>query len=157
MTRKFGPKNRCEEEIFAIEELIFDVQYTIQKLMKRANISQKELAKRLGCSAPRVSQILSDEGANVTIETLARVLHALGAECDFGRCVIDDPEVVQTKLIVSTAHQRTLSWAKEAQPAAQQLRAGDSFAGVARQAVQRKRPGIVEAANLNHSVPAEAA
>jgi transcriptional regulator with XRE-family HTH domain len=44
--------------------------------MRSRNISRKELATEVGVSEPRLSQIFS-ERSNLTIKTIARVVHAL--------------------------------------------------------------------------------
>ncbi len=85
MTEVFRPKDQSEEKIFAVEELIFDVQYEIQKLLSSRGLTQKNLAERLGCSPARVSQMLNDKGGNMTLETIARALFALEAKCNFAK------------------------------------------------------------------------
>jgi transcriptional regulator with XRE-family HTH domain len=74
-----GPKNKKEEEIFAIEYFIADVQYAIQKVMNLRRVSRSELAKRLGCSKANITRLLSED-ANITVETVARIFHALEDE-----------------------------------------------------------------------------
>lgn len=78
----FGPRDQNEEFIFALENLRADFQYAVLKALKQQGISQAELARRLGVSAPWVSQILSDE-ANITIESAARVIAALKLDLSF--------------------------------------------------------------------------
>lgn len=73
----FGPRNAEEEYILAEESFRIDVQVAIHEAMQAKRVNQKELAKRLGLTEARVSQIFSDE-CNVTIRTLAKVFHALG-------------------------------------------------------------------------------
>lgn len=74
---KIGPKDKVEEEIFVTENFRADLQHAIYVVMRALGINRKELAKRLECSQANISQILSDEG-NPTIETIARIFHALG-------------------------------------------------------------------------------
>jgi transcriptional regulator with XRE-family HTH domain len=74
----FGPFDEGEEETFAVEAFIVDVQVAIQKALLAKGISQAELARRLGLSQARVSQIFSGSGANLTLKTLARISYALG-------------------------------------------------------------------------------
>ncbi len=50
-------------------------------LLTQAGLSRAELAKRLGWSRPRVTQVLSGEG-NLTIETVFAVAQALGHTFD---------------------------------------------------------------------------
>ncbi|MES2432521.1 MAG: helix-turn-helix transcriptional regulator [Pseudomonadota bacterium] len=73
----FGAKNEAEIEIFAVEDLIFDVQMLLQAQMTAKAVTQKELARRLDTSAARVSQLFSDDGGNMTLATLAKMAHAL--------------------------------------------------------------------------------
>ena len=68
--------SREAEELYA-EALAVSAQLAIQKSMSRNNVSQKELAERLGVSPARVSQILSAHGRNLTLQTLGRIAHAL--------------------------------------------------------------------------------
>jgi transcriptional regulator with XRE-family HTH domain len=82
MRRAFGPKNEQERLVFAIEELRADVQLTIQEVMHCKGITRSHLAKLLGCSPARVTQVLGEDG-NPTIETIAQVFYALGDTCSF--------------------------------------------------------------------------
>jgi transcriptional regulator with XRE-family HTH domain len=72
----FGPQNKDEALVFASEGLRADIQYEILKALKAQNLSQTALAERLGCSSACVSQFLDDD-ANLTIESMAKVLLAL--------------------------------------------------------------------------------
>ncbi len=76
-TELFGPINDEESELFAVEDLIFDVQMTLQKAMRKKKISQKKLAVLLGLSPARISQFFSNDGANLTLSTIARIAFAL--------------------------------------------------------------------------------
>ena len=80
MNNMFGPKNAKEAEVFAIEELIAETQYCIQSVMKEKGVRRSELAKRLGCSAANVTRMLSED-SNLTLESIARVLHAVDDKC----------------------------------------------------------------------------
>lgn len=71
-----GPRNPGEAEVYAVEELLADIQYCIQSVMHRKQVSRSELAKRLGCSPANVTQMLS-EGSNLTLDSIARIFHAL--------------------------------------------------------------------------------
>lgn len=51
----------------------------VTAIMRRMRVSQTELAKRLGVSGPRVSQMFSTE-RNWSLETVERVFAALGCE-----------------------------------------------------------------------------
>lgn len=72
----FGPQNKDEALVFASEGLRADIQLEILKALKAQNLSQTALAERLGCSPACVSQFLDDD-ANLTIESMAKVLLAL--------------------------------------------------------------------------------
>ena len=55
--------------------------------MRRQNLTQRQLAVRLGVSEARVSQLLNASG-NLTVRTLARVASAIG--CKVQVCLVDD-------------------------------------------------------------------
>lgn len=74
------PKNAEEAVIFAIEELVAETQYCIQKVMNLKSINRSELARRLGCSPANVTQMLSED-SNLRLDTVAKIFHALGDEC----------------------------------------------------------------------------
>lgn len=76
---KFGPKDKFEEEIFAVERLRADLQHVIFTVMQESGINRKALADRLACSQSNISQLLSEDG-NPTIETIGRVFYALRDE-----------------------------------------------------------------------------
>ena len=78
-----GAQTPNQEEAFAIEALVFSVQVSLQKAMNKNGVSNKKLAERLGMSAARVSQIFSTKGPNLTVKTIAKIIHALGEEFEF--------------------------------------------------------------------------
>lgn len=63
---------------YQFELLLLAVGEEIVRQLETLNISRKELAKRLGVSAPRVTQILAGDD-NLTLKSLAAVAHALNA------------------------------------------------------------------------------
>ena len=63
--------------LLAQEELILEVTETICNILEKEKISRKELAERLGKSKGFVSQLLNG-GRNLTLRTVADILHALG-------------------------------------------------------------------------------
>ncbi len=69
-------------EAFAIESAVAGAAELIAKSMDERGLSKSDLAKRLGKSRSWVTQLLSGE-SNVTIRTLAQVLHFLGQELQF--------------------------------------------------------------------------
>jgi|SRR6056297_952905 len=82
--RYFAPQNENEEEIFNVEDLIFDVQIALQAAMRQRGVTQKELAESLSLSPARVSQFFSEDGGNLTLATVARIAHALKLRPGFG-------------------------------------------------------------------------
>ncbi|WP_413719219.1 helix-turn-helix domain-containing protein [Silicimonas sp. MF1-12-2] len=79
-----GPQ-KGEEEVYAIEALVFSTQVALQRAMNRKGVSNKELAERLGMTPARVSQIFSTNGPNLTLKTIARIAQALGEDFEFVR------------------------------------------------------------------------
>lgn len=75
--------------IFAEEALVVDVQLLLHALMEEKGMSRADLARAMGVSRPRVTQMLSDECKNLTVRLLARAAHALGetleVDCEFLR------------------------------------------------------------------------
>ena len=67
----------------AAEALVVSVQLALQRAMSANCVSQKQLAERLGLSPARISQILSADGANLTLKTIGRVASAIGEEFEF--------------------------------------------------------------------------
>src|SRR4030043_849503 len=63
--------------LFAQEDLILEVTETICELLENEKISRKELADRLGKSKGFISQLLNG-GRNLTLRTVADILHVLG-------------------------------------------------------------------------------
>lgn len=63
--------------LFAQEDLILEVTETICELLDNEKISRKELADRLGKSKGFISQLLNG-GRNLTLRTVADILHVLG-------------------------------------------------------------------------------
>jgi DNA-binding XRE family transcriptional regulator len=65
----------------AVEEEVgrLMLQQKIAERRKRLEISQSELAKRTGVSQPMIAKFESGRFKNITIHTLVRAAHALGA------------------------------------------------------------------------------
>jgi transcriptional regulator with XRE-family HTH domain len=57
--------------------LIVETQYRLRILMVEKGTTKAELAKKMGVSKSRISQLFGDYG-NITLETLACAFHALG-------------------------------------------------------------------------------
>jgi transcriptional regulator with XRE-family HTH domain len=66
-------------KLLAIEGLVAEASETIAGLMDQRGVSKADLARSLGKSRAWVTQLLSGK-ANMTVRTLAEVVHALGAE-----------------------------------------------------------------------------
>ena len=66
------------EALLAQESLILDAQIAIQRVLNERGLSQKHLADLLGVTESYVSQMLGDSARNLTLRTIARVMHALG-------------------------------------------------------------------------------
>jgi transcriptional regulator with XRE-family HTH domain len=63
--------------IEAEENLVIDAQFMLQGLINESGISRAELARKVGISKARLSQLMSSE-ANPTLRTLAGLFYALG-------------------------------------------------------------------------------
>jgi transcriptional regulator with XRE-family HTH domain len=64
-------------KLLAQEELILEVTETICELLEDEKVSRKGLADRLGKTKGFVSQLLNG-GRNLTLRTVADILHVLG-------------------------------------------------------------------------------
>jgi transcriptional regulator with XRE-family HTH domain len=85
-----GPRDAAEAQIFAVERFRVDIQHHIQTLMNRRGMTQKQLAEKLGISEARVSQFFSHD-CNLTLKGLARIFHALDAECSIASRDVREP------------------------------------------------------------------
>ena len=75
-------RDLTEEEIIAGEDALMNFQFAVLDAMQEKSITKAELAKMLGVSRARVSQMLSSE-ANPTIKLVGRALHVLGVDVDY--------------------------------------------------------------------------
>jgi transcriptional regulator with XRE-family HTH domain len=55
----------------------------LRQAREEAGITQRELAERLGCTQPAISQAEAG-GASLSVSTLQRILDALGYELELG-------------------------------------------------------------------------
>ncbi len=77
-TSKINDMNDPEfRKLLAEQELILEVTETICDILEKENVSRKELADRLGKTKGFVSQLLNG-GRNLTLRTVADILHVLG-------------------------------------------------------------------------------
>ncbi|MBA3980992.1 MAG: XRE family transcriptional regulator [Alcanivorax sp.] len=68
--------SRAEDRALAREDLIYNVTEDMLVAMERADVSKKELARRLGRSKSYVTQLLSG-ARNMTLGTLSDICFAL--------------------------------------------------------------------------------
>lgn len=71
--------------IEAEEDFVIDAQFLIQELLEERKMTRAELARRVGISKARLTQLLRSD-ANPTLRTIARVLFALGEKPRLKRC-----------------------------------------------------------------------
>lgn len=64
--------------VFAEEDFVVEAQLFLHALMEKKGASRSDLARAMGVSRARVTQIFSDECKNFTVRLLARAAHALG-------------------------------------------------------------------------------
>ncbi|MGP7795593.1 helix-turn-helix domain-containing protein [Sphingomonas sp. CLY1604] len=73
--------NRTQRTLGSVEEgFVVDVQSFLQELMDARDMNRADLARAMGVSRGRITQIFSDDCTNLTIRFLARAVHALGDE-----------------------------------------------------------------------------
>ena len=99
-----------------VSAFLVDLVADIDWLMKDKQVSKAELARRLGCSEPRISKIFGGKrnSANLTASTIARIMAALGESEVF----ISSPRLEQLKSSVqnkkanfkSTAERTQFDW-----------------------------------------------
>lgn len=69
-----------DSELFREEYFVSEIQARLSDIMDNKGISRAELARKLGVSRARVTQIFSDEANNFTIRLLFNVFLALEEE-----------------------------------------------------------------------------
>jgi transcriptional regulator with XRE-family HTH domain len=67
-----------KDVIFAEEAFVVDVQGLLHQIMEEKGYTRADLARMLGVSRARITQIFSDECKNLTIRLLARAMYAMG-------------------------------------------------------------------------------
>lgn len=67
------------EKISAEVGFILDLQLAIEHALDERGLTQADLARLMNVSEPRVSQMLSDNGANMRARTIGRIADALNA------------------------------------------------------------------------------
>ena len=73
-------RNRAVNKAFDSEELPAKIALMLARLREEKDLSQSELAKRLGVPQQTVSKIERQEHTNLTIATLQNYAKALGKE-----------------------------------------------------------------------------
>jgi transcriptional regulator with XRE-family HTH domain len=95
--------------LMAQGELIMEVTETLCELLEKEGISRKELAERLGKSKGFVSQLLNG-GRNLTLRTVADILHVLGY-----KVTLTPHKIEERKGSGASARQQEFKAAEEAQ------------------------------------------
>ncbi|MFG1293765.1 helix-turn-helix domain-containing protein [Xanthobacter versatilis] len=80
--------NRKRDEIRAAEDLVIDAQLMIQRALNERGISRAQLARQLGVSQARLSQVMATD-ANPTLRTLAQILTTLGYKLTLKELALD--------------------------------------------------------------------
>ncbi len=97
MRNPFLRKTSEERVIKAVERLKFDVQYALQAAMKKRSVDQAGLARRLGVTPARVSQMFADD-ANLRLDTVAKAFAVLDEEIFFySETVPEIPRLIEPK------------------------------------------------------------
>jgi transcriptional regulator with XRE-family HTH domain len=68
----------------AVESLVLEASGIIAGLMEEQGVTKADLARKLSKSRPWITQLLSGK-TNMTVRTLAEVVHELGAEVKLER------------------------------------------------------------------------
>jgi len=76
-----GKRGTSERDEYEAEIESHLIGMRIKEARNARNLSQKELGERMGVQTSTISKI--ENGRNVTVATIIRVLHALGMSADF--------------------------------------------------------------------------
>ncbi len=90
-----------DRELYIQELAKAEIAFQIGAALEASGLSQKGLAKKLGISEARVSQLLDAEGSNLTLKTLSRLAAALECELD----IAIKRKVHFPKVLTEPAHQ----------------------------------------------------
>lgn len=74
---------------YQLDSLIFDFNEEICRLMEEKGVSRAELARRIGVNRSYITRILN-ENANLTVETMVKIVTALGMKIDLITVPIDE-------------------------------------------------------------------
>lgn len=105
---------------YAQNSLIVDTAVTLNKALDAADVSQRELAQRLGRSEGFVSQVLSG-GGNLTLRTLADFAYGLDCAIDLALRPLDVASCVFARKTRTVWTPPTIEPAKEVVAANTQL------------------------------------
>jgi DNA-binding XRE family transcriptional regulator len=82
LDRDIGKKGTPEREKFDAKVQAGVIAYQLKELRKQKNLTQQQLADMIGVDKGRISKI--EKGTlNLTIDTIVKIVHALGAEFNF--------------------------------------------------------------------------
>lgn len=81
---------------YQIEKAKLNFIFNVNKIMNENNITNADLAKKLGTSKSYVTKILSGDHVNYTIEMMVRISTALRGKLKINICDCDEND--QTKL-----------------------------------------------------------
>lgn len=100
--------------IFKEEAFVVEVQSLLQTVMNERGYSRADLARALGVSRARVTQIFSDECKNLTIRLLARAVAVMGDRIEVSsesyRCAQQRNEFALVQHAVSNAENVHPCW-----------------------------------------------
>ncbi len=82
-------KNKKFDVMLVEDRAVAHVQAMAIRLMAERGMKKQELAKAMGVSPARVSQMFAAEPSNLTIKTAAHLFHLLGDELKFTTGKID--------------------------------------------------------------------
>ncbi|GMQ82824.1 MAG: XRE family transcriptional regulator [Rhodothermia bacterium] len=74
-----------------------DLAIFLRKEIRRRNLTQKDAAKLVGVSQPRISDLVNHKIEKFSIDTLIVMLSKLGLMVDFSVKKIDGPRTVRVK------------------------------------------------------------
>ena len=76
----------------------------VQRLRLQRNITQAELAERAGISRPTLGAL--ERHGKATVETLARVMYALGRDAELDQLLPPDPPSTLTEAVTPSTRKR---------------------------------------------------
>lgn len=116
--------------LVAENRFISDIQLAIETSLAERRMTQTELARLLGVSSARVSQLLAGNGANMTARTVARIAHVLGV-----------------RACVAFADEAFMGWRQQSQQASESIDVAD-YVRIACETLEAS--GVVPGATANN-------